>query len=90
MRLKRDDINKLVDAIEQLYYFEFVVDDLPVRGFIGQYEEQVRASVTLSLPIDVPTLLCAPLLICLCTFFQLLRTVALAHTHADAPTEPNV
>jgi hypothetical protein len=42
VRLKRDDINKLVDAIEQLYYFEFVVDDLPVRGFIGQYEEQVR------------------------------------------------
>eukprot|EP00038_Savillea_parva_P007891 m.173148 g.173148 ORF g.173148 m.173148 type:complete len:588 (+) comp13650_c0_seq1:41-1804(+) len=41
VKLKPADIEKLTNAIEELYYFEFVLDDLPVRGFIGQYEEQV-------------------------------------------------
>jgi transmembrane 9 superfamily protein 1 len=34
-----DEIHKLRDAIEDLYYFEFVIDDIPVRGFIGRLEE---------------------------------------------------
>lgn len=41
MKLRKADVEKLTMAIEELYYFEFVVDDLPVRGFIGQYEDQV-------------------------------------------------
>ena len=39
MSLTEDDLVKLRDAIEDLYYFEFVVDDIPVRGFIGHLEE---------------------------------------------------
>ncbi|XP_060573634.1 transmembrane 9 superfamily member 1-like [Ruditapes philippinarum] len=33
------DLQLLRDAIEDLYYFEFVIDDVPVRGFIGHLEE---------------------------------------------------
>ncbi len=37
--LSYDDINALRLAIEEFYYFEFVVDDIPIRGFVGQVEE---------------------------------------------------
>lgn len=37
--LTGDDIEKLKEAIRELYYFEFSVDDLPVRGFVGHFEE---------------------------------------------------
>ncbi|KAL5014817.1 hypothetical protein ScPMuIL_009087 [Solemya velum] len=33
------DLQLLRDAIEDLYYFEFVVDEIPIRGFIGHLEE---------------------------------------------------
>jgi len=33
------DIQTLKNAIEDLYYFEFVLDDLPIRGFVGHFEE---------------------------------------------------
>ena len=33
------DIQALKSAIEDLYYFEFVLDDLPIRGFVGHFEE---------------------------------------------------
>ena len=33
------DIRSLKSAIEDLYYFEFVLDDLPIRGFVGHFEE---------------------------------------------------
>ena len=26
-------------AIEEYYYFEFVIDDIPIRGFLGKIEE---------------------------------------------------
>lgn len=39
--LNADSLQQLRRAIEDLYYFEFIVDDLPVRGFIGQLVEQV-------------------------------------------------
>ncbi|XP_007444445.1 transmembrane 9 superfamily member 1, partial [Python bivittatus] len=32
-------VERLRQAIEELYYFEFVVDDLPLRGFVGYMEE---------------------------------------------------
>ncbi|XP_023581144.1 transmembrane 9 superfamily member 1 isoform X1 [Trichechus manatus latirostris] len=32
-------VEQLRQAIEELYYFEFVVDDLPIRGFVGYMEE---------------------------------------------------
>ena len=41
LKLNYNDVEKLRNAIEDLYYFEFVLDDLPVRGFIGQLEEQL-------------------------------------------------
>lgn len=39
VELNQKDLHTLKDAIEDLYYFEFVIDDLPVRGFIGHLEE---------------------------------------------------
>eukprot|EP00049_Salpingoeca_infusionum_P018821 m.358922 g.358922 ORF g.358922 m.358922 type:complete len:591 (-) comp18344_c0_seq1:231-2003(-) len=47
MKLSADDIQTLSDAIDDLYYFEFIIDDLPVRGFLGQIEEHV---------IDLPSI----------------------------------
>ena len=37
--LNEEDMQSLRHAIEELYFFEFLVDDLPVRGFIGHLEE---------------------------------------------------
>ncbi|KAK9398266.1 transmembrane 9 superfamily member 1 [Crotalus adamanteus] len=37
--LSPDEVERLRQAIEELYYFEFVVDDLPLRGFVGYMEE---------------------------------------------------
>ncbi|XP_064652360.1 transmembrane 9 superfamily member 1-like [Lineus longissimus] len=37
--LSNKDLDTIREAIEDLYYFEFVVDDIPVRGFIGHLEE---------------------------------------------------
>jgi transmembrane 9 superfamily protein 1 len=39
LELTSDDLNALRLAIEEFYYFEFVVDDIPIRGFVGQVEE---------------------------------------------------
>ncbi|EGD79026.1 transmembrane 9 superfamily member 1 [Salpingoeca rosetta] len=41
VRLTPSDIHTLRDAIDDLYYFEFIIDDMPVRGFLGQLEEHV-------------------------------------------------
>ncbi|XP_024608971.1 transmembrane 9 superfamily member 1 isoform X3 [Neophocaena asiaeorientalis asiaeorientalis] len=39
MQLTSAQVEQLRQAIEELYYFEFVVDDLPIRGFVGYMEE---------------------------------------------------
>ncbi|XP_072833179.2 transmembrane 9 superfamily member 1 isoform X1 [Pogona vitticeps] len=39
MKLSPEQVERLRQAIEELYYFEFVVDDLPLRGFVGYMEE---------------------------------------------------
>lgn len=39
MQLNSAQVEQLRQAIEELYYFEFVVDDLPIRGFVGYMEE---------------------------------------------------
>ncbi|XP_033026185.1 transmembrane 9 superfamily member 1 [Lacerta agilis] len=39
MKLTPEQVERLRQAIEELYYFEFVVDDLPLRGFVGYMEE---------------------------------------------------
>jgi transmembrane 9 superfamily protein 1 len=39
VQLSGEDLKKMTEAVEDLYYFEFVFDDLPVRGFIGHLEE---------------------------------------------------
>jgi len=37
--LKQADIDLLMAAIEDFYYFEFVTDDIPMRAFLGKFEE---------------------------------------------------
>ena len=32
-------LDKMMNAVERNFYFEFDIDDLPVRGFVGQVEE---------------------------------------------------
>ena len=39
VELNSNDLINLQSAIEDLYYFEFVTDNIPMRGFIGQLEE---------------------------------------------------
>ena len=39
VQFTEQDLQLLRDAIEDLYYFEFVIDEIPVRGFIGHLEE---------------------------------------------------
>ncbi|EDV23172.1 uncharacterized protein TRIADDRAFT_37943 [Trichoplax adhaerens] len=36
---EKKDIDKLIHAIEELYFFEFIIDDLPIRGFVGHLKE---------------------------------------------------
>lgn len=38
-KLKQKDIQTLASAIEDFYYFEYVIDDIPMRGFVGKFEE---------------------------------------------------
>lgn len=37
--LTQNDIKQFIDAIKQHYIFELFVDDLPVKGFVGEIEE---------------------------------------------------
>ncbi|ESO96693.1 hypothetical protein LOTGIDRAFT_174735 [Lottia gigantea] len=39
VKYSESDLTLLKNAIEDLYYFEFVLDDVPIRGFIGHLEE---------------------------------------------------
>ncbi|CAL1288739.1 unnamed protein product [Larinioides sclopetarius] len=39
LTLNEREIAQLKEAIEDLYYFEFIIDDLPLHGFIGHLEE---------------------------------------------------
>lgn len=32
-------VDQLREAIEELFYFEFVLDDIPIWGFVGYIEE---------------------------------------------------
>lgn len=32
-------VDQLREAVEELYYFEFVLDDIPIWGFVGYMEE---------------------------------------------------
>eukprot|EP01006_Ploeotia_vitrea_P022005 TRINITY_DN54419_c0_g1_i1.p1 TRINITY_DN54419_c0_g1~~TRINITY_DN54419_c0_g1_i1.p1 ORF type:complete len:615 (-),score=277.66 TRINITY_DN54419_c0_g1_i1:64-1860(-) len=41
-RLSQDEIKAFVDAIQRHYVFEMFVDDLPVRGFVGEVERYSR------------------------------------------------
>lgn len=37
--LAEGEIAQLESAIEENYYYEFVVDDIPVRNFLGRVQE---------------------------------------------------
>uniref|UniRef100_A0A1I8JQS6 Transmembrane 9 superfamily member n=1 Tax=Macrostomum lignano TaxID=282301 RepID=A0A1I8JQS6_9PLAT len=39
-QLSAADLEQLRTAVEDLYYFEFVVDDIPVRGFVGTWRRR--------------------------------------------------
>ncbi|XP_071854416.1 transmembrane 9 superfamily member 1-like [Apostichopus japonicus] len=39
-KLTSKELSHLKEAIEDLYYFEFVVDDIPLRGFVGLFQEK--------------------------------------------------
>uniref|UniRef100_A0A8C4R591 Transmembrane 9 superfamily member n=1 Tax=Eptatretus burgeri TaxID=7764 RepID=A0A8C4R591_EPTBU len=39
LSLERRDLDHLRRAVEELYYYEFVMDDIPLRGFVGYLEE---------------------------------------------------
>ncbi|XP_029436885.1 transmembrane 9 superfamily member 1 [Rhinatrema bivittatum] len=39
MKLDASQVQILRQAIEELYYFEFVLDEIPIRGFLGYMEE---------------------------------------------------
>lgn len=38
-KLNNKDFEMLREAIEEHYYFEFVIDDIPIRNFLGYLEE---------------------------------------------------
>lgn len=37
--LSASELEFLSEAIEENYYFEFIIDDIPVRDFVGHLEE---------------------------------------------------
>ncbi|XP_076147189.1 transmembrane 9 superfamily member 1 [Alosa pseudoharengus] len=37
--LNEKEVEQLREAVEELYYFEFVLDDIPIWGFVGYMEE---------------------------------------------------
>ncbi|KAJ8268045.1 hypothetical protein COCON_G00132170 [Conger conger] len=39
LTLTENEVDQLREAIEELYYFEFVLDDIPIWGFVGYMEE---------------------------------------------------
>ncbi|XP_030043404.1 transmembrane 9 superfamily member 1 [Microcaecilia unicolor] len=39
LKLDASQVQTLRQAIEELYYFEFVLDEIPIRGFLGYMEE---------------------------------------------------
>uniref|UniRef100_A0A8D0CJ43 Transmembrane 9 superfamily member n=1 Tax=Scleropages formosus TaxID=113540 RepID=A0A8D0CJ43_SCLFO len=39
LALSEAEVEELREAIEELYYFEFVLDDIPIWGFVGYMEE---------------------------------------------------
>lgn len=41
LKVNLEDLQRLKDAVEDLYYFEFVLDDVRMRGFLGRMEEHI-------------------------------------------------
>ena len=39
IQINPTDLEMLRNAIEEHYYFEFVIDDIPIRNFVGYLEE---------------------------------------------------
>ena len=39
LKLEKSDLEQLSEAIEDQYYFEFILDELPIRNFVGHVEE---------------------------------------------------
>lgn len=42
IHLTTNEIKKFINAIDQYYYYEMFLDDLPLRGFVGTKDEQGR------------------------------------------------
>ena len=41
LKFNGEELQQLKDAVEDLFYFEFVLDDVRMRGFIGRMEEHI-------------------------------------------------
>uniref|UniRef100_A0A914WN04 Transmembrane 9 superfamily member n=1 Tax=Plectus sambesii TaxID=2011161 RepID=A0A914WN04_9BILA len=39
-KLSAEEVKQLVEAVEENYYFEFIIDDLPIRGYLGRLDEE--------------------------------------------------
>ena len=39
MELNEKELDQLREAVEELYYFEMVADEIPIRSFLGQFTE---------------------------------------------------
>jgi MFS family permease len=42
VHLTGDETDEFIDAIKDYYYFEMLYDDLPIRGFIGTVDRELR------------------------------------------------
>ena len=40
MKLEKQELDQLKEAVEELYYFEMVADEIPIRSFLGQFTER--------------------------------------------------
>jgi len=40
--LTAKEVNQFIDGIDKFFYFELILDDLPLRGFIGTVEREVQ------------------------------------------------
>lgn len=45
IHLAKEEVQEFKDAIEKLYYFEMLYDDLPIRGFVGTMGVEIRGGV---------------------------------------------
>lgn len=87
-------VDELREAIEELYYFEFVLDDIPIWGFVGYIEESGFLPHSHKVKSETLDLVCSDCAVCLPPYLFIsscspfLRQVGL-WTHLDFNIEYN-